>query len=238
MYNSFAQIYDQLMDDFPYDELIGAFSSLYTLKGRMLEMGCGSGRITQKLLPRSREYWALDVSEEMLSLAASRLGNQQGLHLMIDQGEEFSRELDVVLAAVDVVNYMQEEEIESFFSRSFRALVPGGALLFDISTEKKIREELAENVFIYDEEEFALIWQNQFVPEERGVYFDLLIFIREGERYRKEREYHFQRAWKPSEIREALFEAGFSSVEMIETMERQIFCAVKRDGGMKCRKGL
>ncbi|HHX03823.1 MAG TPA: methyltransferase domain-containing protein [Tissierellia bacterium] len=228
MYSAFAPVYDQLMDDFPYDELLEIFSSLAPLRGRILEMGCGSGRFTRKVFPRASFYWAMDVSEEMLSLAARRLGNPAGLQLLLDEGEAFPEKLDTVLAAVDVVNYMDEESLSLFFARSHQALVPGGALIFDVSSERKLREKLSDHVFVFERDEFTLIWQNRFSREDKGIYFDLTIFLKEGALYRKETEMHFQRAWQPAEIQSALRAAGFQEIRQLEALDREIFAAYKR----------
>lgn len=211
------------MEDFPYEELLQEFEKGAPMRGRILEMGCGSGKLTKLLLPRAREYWALDPSQEMLTLARRRLGAKSGLQLLQEVGDPFPKDLDVILAAVDVMNYMSEEEIRHFFERSRRALKPGGRLLFDLSSAEKLRDQLASNVFFYDEEDFSLIWENHYAPQEEGVWMDLTLFIREGETYRRESETHFQRAWAMGEIRRLLEEAGFRSIDSHTAMDRYFF---------------
>ncbi len=117
--------------------------------------------------------------------------------------------------------------VASFFSRSYDALSQGGSLVFDISTQEKLKEELGDNVFVYEKEEFTLIWQNQYSEKERGVFFFLTMFFREGEYYRKETERQFQRAWSVRELEKALKKAGFHTVKNEGTFDRLIFAAKK-----------
>lgn len=48
---------------------------------RVLEVGCGSGRLTEWLVDQGAEVVAFDVSPGMLSLARERLGDRAELHL-------------------------------------------------------------------------------------------------------------------------------------------------------------
>ena len=63
-YSEFAEVYDSLIYDMPYEtwaDFIEKNSS-----GDVLELACGTGNLT-KLLAKRRSVTALDISPEMLS---------------------------------------------------------------------------------------------------------------------------------------------------------------------------
>lgn len=72
-YTSFAQVYDELMDNIPYDEWISYITSLlheYNItKGLVAELGCGTGTITEGLAAAGYDMIGIDVSSDMLEIA-------------------------------------------------------------------------------------------------------------------------------------------------------------------------
>ena len=72
-YTSFAQVYDELMDNIPYDEWISYITSLlheYNItEGLVAELGCGTGTITEGLAAAGYDMIGIDVSSDMLEIA-------------------------------------------------------------------------------------------------------------------------------------------------------------------------
>ena len=70
-----AELYDVLHAGHAED--LGFYAALCTkLSGRVLEVGCGTGRLTVPLLPAVSDLTAVDVSEDMLGVLRRRLGEQ------------------------------------------------------------------------------------------------------------------------------------------------------------------
>ena len=75
-YTSFAAVYDQFMDETPYDtwcENIVRELCVQEIKdGLVLELGCGTGSMTQRLAAKGYDMIGVDLSDEMLNLASAK----------------------------------------------------------------------------------------------------------------------------------------------------------------------
>lgn len=72
-YIAFAYVYDELMDNVPYDEwaeyLIGLLKENGVADGLVCELGCGTGQMTRRLAAAGYDMIGIDLSEDMLDVA-------------------------------------------------------------------------------------------------------------------------------------------------------------------------
>jgi len=72
-YTAFAYVYDELMDNVPYDEwaayLIGLLKENGVAEGLVCDLGCGTGQMTRRLAAAGYDMIGIDLSEEMLDVA-------------------------------------------------------------------------------------------------------------------------------------------------------------------------
>ena len=72
-YSAFAYVYDELMDNVPYDAwaeyLIGLLKENGVEDGLVCELGCGTGQMTRRLAAAGYDMIGIDLSEEMLDVA-------------------------------------------------------------------------------------------------------------------------------------------------------------------------
>lgn len=72
-YTSFAEVYDMFMDNIPYEDWCGYLTSLlkeYGINdGLVLDLGCGTGTLTELLAKEGYDMIGVDVSEDMLQEA-------------------------------------------------------------------------------------------------------------------------------------------------------------------------
>lgn len=72
-YSAFAYVYDELMDNVPYDEwaeyLIRLLKENGVAGGLVCELGCGTGQMTRRLAAAGYDMIGIDLSEEMLDVA-------------------------------------------------------------------------------------------------------------------------------------------------------------------------
>ena len=127
------------------------------------------------------------------------------------------RQHDAVLACCDGVNYLTSpEDVSAFFAAAYRALRPGGLLLFDVSTAYKLDEVLGAHTYGEDTEECTYLWQNAYDPDSRLLEMHLSFFVPEGRVYRRFDEIHIQRAHTEEELRALLEENGFLLVDVFD----------------------
>ena len=214
-YSSFAEVYDMFMDDVPYEEwcgyLCGILEGAGIRDGLVLDLGCGTGKMTRLLRDRGYDMIGVDLSEEMLSIAREKDG-EGILYLQQDMRElELYGTVRAVVCVCDSINYLLEaEDLRKVFALVNNYLDPGGIFIFDLNTCYKYRELLGDSVICENREQASFIWENYF-DEDTGINeYDLTLFIAEGEGglYRRYEEFHYQKAWPEKTVKKLLEEAG------------------------------
>lgn len=75
-YTNFAEVYDTFMDNVPYEEwaeyLLKVLEQYGIKDGLVLELGCGTGTMTEILNDRGYDMIGVDNSEDMLEIALDK----------------------------------------------------------------------------------------------------------------------------------------------------------------------
>ena len=223
MYQAFAELYDELMDDVDYESWADYYTRLLSIygirNGKICECACGTGGLTIPLYRRGFQMTGVDISREMLWEAAQK-SRKLGIAMPFVQQDmkalNLHRPMDAVLATCDGVNYLlTEEDLLSFFRAAHRAIKPGGALIFDVSTPYKLKNVLCSGLMAEDRENITYMWQNSWNERQKTVSLDLVFFVREKDnQYRRIEEHQKQRAWDEKTLKENLWHAGFRAVSI------------------------
>lgn len=221
-YQSFARVYDMFMDDVPYSEwceyLTGLLKEYEVSDGLVLELGCGTGNITELLAKEGYDMIGIDSSADMLEAALEKKegSNSDILYLQQDMREfELYGTVKAVVSICDSINYiLEEEELKKVFSLVNNYLDPGGIFIFDMNTTFKYREVMADYTIAENRDNGSFIWENFYHEEERINEYALTLFIPESEEglYRKYEETHYQRAYELETVKKLLLDAGLAFV--------------------------
>lgn len=220
-YTSFAQVYDTFMDNVPYEDWSDRIRTIlrqYGITGGLaLDLGCGTGKMTELLAEAGFDMIGVDNSEDMLELAMEKrlVSGHDILYLLQDMQEfELYGTVGAIVSVCDSINYItDEEELLEVFRLANNYLDPHGIFLFDFNTEYKYREILGDNTFAEGREECSFIWENYYDPEEEINEYELTLFVREEEDpelYRRYQETHFQKAYTLERIKRLLERAGMT----------------------------
>ena len=247
-YTSFAEVYDTFMDNVPYEEWAEYLAELlqeYDIEeGLVLDLGCGTGSLTEILAAKGYDMIGADGSAEMLEIAMEKKA-QSGhdiLYLLQDMREfELYGTVRAVVSVCDCVNYITDEkELEQVFRLVNNYLDPEGIFIFDFNTEYKYKEILGEQTIAEDREDCSFIWDNYYYEDESMNEYELTLFIKEQDSnlYRKYQEMHYQKAYTLDAMRELIEWSGlefltaydaYTRKAPTETSER--ICVVAREHG-------
>lgn len=248
-YTSFAEVYDQFMDNVPYREWADFLQEILQKEGindgLVLDLGCGTGSMTEELAGRGYDMIGVDNSEDMLEIAMEKRqeSGHDILYLLQDMQEfELYGTVRAVVSVCDSVNYVTEkEELEQVFRLVNNYLDPGGIFVFDFNTEYKYREVLGDRTIAENREDSSFIWDNYYYEEEHMNEYELTLFIQEADQkelYHKYQETHFQRAYTLEEIRELLEKSVLRFVAAYEDYTKEApgkgserICVVAREQG-------
>jgi ubiquinone/menaquinone biosynthesis C-methylase UbiE len=223
MYKEFAKAYDDLMVEVDYHQwgeyvyrlLFNARKEVRTI----LEFGCGTGNITLELAKKGFEITAVDISEEMLTLADEKLNaNNLDVNFYLGDMENFyiNEKFDAIIACCDSVNYLKSEEALFNFLKSCRVtLHEDGILMFDLNTPYKYEKVIEENVFVFDQDSVFCVWENHPDYVNGIMQYDLTFFTKEKDgRYIKHHEVQTQTIFDINRIPKLLKEAGFKNYQL------------------------
>ena len=218
MYSDFALLYDELMEDVDYAGWADYYASLLEDAGippgsLVTECACGTGSLTLAL-SRRYEMCGVDISQEMLSIAALKLrsgGKRVPLIRQDMRKLRLHRQQDAILCTCDGVNYLTDEAaLRGFFASARAALRPGGALCFDVSSLHKLSEVLGDHTLTNTQGRVHYIWENHWDPVRRLLDMRLQLYARERDNcFRHTEEIQRQRAWTEDELAGMLEACGF-----------------------------
>ena len=239
-YHTLADMYENLME-VDYDRWAGyliAAIKEYSPGITGADVGCGSGAFTRRFKRAGYDVTGFDISEEMLS-AAMKKSREEGLGVtFVRQDARLFKPLkkpDFITALTDCINYLSPGDAAKTFKKFASALPRGGLLIFDISTEYKIRNIIADNMFGEDGDDFSYLWFNRSF--DGGVEMDITVFKRtDGGLYEKSEERHVQYIHTFGSLSSALSSAGFDLIKaeghlgekITDKTERINFFAVKK----------
>ncbi len=227
-YTSFAKVYDLFMDDTPYeawrDFLVDYLRDAHVENGLVLDLGCGTGKLTRLMREAGYDMIGVDNSIEMLDIAREADATDI-LYLMQDMREfELYGTVAAIYSACDSMNYiLEEEDLKEVFRLANNYLEPRGYFFFDMKTPYTYEELLGENTIADNREDSSLIWENYYDEERQINEYDLTLFIREGEEpsFFRFQETHVQRCYPVEKVIELLEAAGMEVVGVYDAYTRE-----------------
>jgi ubiquinone/menaquinone biosynthesis C-methylase UbiE len=249
-YTDFASVYDKFMDDTPYEKWCGNIVSKlgeYGINdGLVLELGCGTGSMTELLAAKGYDMIGVDCSDEMLNIAVDKKqkSGYDILYLNQDMREfELYGTVRAVVSVCDSLNYLLlDEDIVECFKLVNNYLDPSGVFFFDFNTKYKYETVIGDSVIAENREDCSFIWENFYDSQECINEYDLTIFVKDeqtatdaNERFLRFQEVHLQRGYTLEEMKSFINEAGLvlrevydadTLGEVTETSER-IYCVAQ-----------
>lgn len=235
-YTGFAQVYDKFMDNIDYEDWCRYIITLlkeYKIDEKagnesgskiVLDLGCGTGNVTQKLSESGYDMIGIDNSQEMLNIAMEKRGDDESILYLLQDMREF--ELYGTVAAVvsmcDSINYITDyDDLVQVFRLVNNYLDPKGMFIFDLKTINNYKN-IGEQVIAEDRDECSFIWDNYFDENDNINEYQLSVFVKgiDG-RYDKFTEEHYQKAYTLKEIKRALSEAGLKFVTAYNAFTRE-----------------
>ena len=238
IYQDFAGVYDELMDNTPYAlwadrlELLirkygvsrperDAEEVLDAERNLVVDLGCGTGTLTELMYRKGYDMIGVDASGSMLNIAMEKKekSGSEILYLQQDMRElELYGTVGTIFSVCDSLNYiLEEDELLEVFSLVNNYLFPGGIFIFDFNTDHKYRDIIGETTIAENREDCSFIWENFYDPEEEINEYDLTVVVREeGDTFRRFTETHFQRGYTVEQMLALVGRAGMSVVEVLD----------------------
>jgi cyclopropane fatty-acyl-phospholipid synthase-like methyltransferase len=219
------------MDNIPYEEWTDYVKEFFAEEGVkdgiLLDLGCGTGSVTELLAKSGFDMIGIDNSGEMLEIAMEKRADSglDILYLLQDMREfELYGTVKGVVSICDSMNYiLDDEDLLDVFKLVHNYLDNEGIFIFDMKTMHEYANVMADNTFAEDREESSFIWENYYDEEEEINQYDLSIFVKEDDgRYRKYEETHLQRAYEQQCVEELIKESGLELLHVYDAFKREL----------------
>ena len=234
-YTGFAEVYDRLMDNIPYEAWAGYIISLLKehdiTGGLVAELGCGTGSITELLCRAGYDMIGIDSSYDMLAIASEKNTEHDSsiLYLMQDMREfELFGTVSAIISVCDSLNYILDtDELTGIFKLANNYLEAGGIFIGDFKTIHYFRDVAAARGLAEDREDVSYIWDNYYDEASNINELALSLFIPEqasvdgasredGSLYRRYQEFHYQRGYSLAEIKDCVLSSGMDLIAIYD----------------------
>jgi len=224
MYDLLAPIYDEINKDIDYSkwadfiEKIIKDNSGFQEENLVLDLGCGTGKMTLELARRGYDMTGIDSSYQMLDIARDAAEKEKLdniLWLRQDMREfELYGTVGVTVSCLDCMNHLTNAgDFKKCLSLVHNYLVPGGLFIFDINGRGKFRNVYADNSYVMENDNSMCVWQN-FYNDKSGICnFYITLFIEnETGSYDRYDEIQKEKMYTLRSVKSMLAETGFEFI--------------------------
>ena len=219
-YSAIAGVYDKLNKDIDYSKWADFLERCFESNGArpeiVLDLACGTGRMTRELAARGYDMIGVDGSADMLGEAYS-LGGEGILYLLQDMRSfELYGTVGATICCLDSLNYLlRESDLRKTFSLVHNYSDPDGLFIFDMNTPYKFENVYGDNAYVLEDESddgraIYCGWQNFYDAESRICDFYLSVFEEDADgAYIRSDEHQRERCYTREQVTGLLEECGF-----------------------------
>ncbi len=243
-YRNLAVSYDRLTNDVDYKATVDFYFQILAQEALQprtaVDLACGTGSVALLLADMGMDVTAVDMSEDMLTVACQKVQDHPNPPRFICQSLQqlyLPRGVDLAVCALDSLDYITDPaDCALAIRRVYKALNPGGCFIFDVNTPQKLRSMDGEVLLDEDENVFCL-WRGEFSEETNICTYAMDLFQRKGNLWERSCELHEEYAYTASQLTGYLKQAGFTHIRVYGERRMEAPGAGEQRIYIKARKG-
>ncbi|MFD1471087.1 class I SAM-dependent DNA methyltransferase [Companilactobacillus mishanensis] len=220
IYNSFAKVYSELMDDSLYAKWANYVKNhVGSETETLLDVACGTGDMTI-LLADDFDVTGTDLSEEMLSIADDK-AKKAGVSIPFEQANMMDLytfdSFDAITCFDDSICYLgDEDELYLAFEQAYKHLNKGGKYLFDAHSLHQMDDIFPGYMFNHKAEDSAFMWSSYEGEFPHSIEHELTFFNWNDEigGYSVNTEIHHERTYPIQTYLDILADVGFKNTSV------------------------
>ena len=223
-YTDFSLVYDSLMNDVDYKKKTEYLLKLFKKYGKtptlLLDLACGTGGFSNQMSLKGIEVIGVDISEDMLGVArenSALLGTD--VLFLCQKAEELDLygTVDGAICCLDSLNHITDKKkLGEALGRVSLFLEEGCLFIFDVNTEFKHQNVLANNTFVFEQDNIYCVWQNEYNEKLKLTNISLDFFVENDLKYERFSEQFSEKAYTVEEIKELLAKAKLEVVALFD----------------------
>jgi SAM-dependent methyltransferase len=222
-YESLAPFYDLYTEGYGYEAWLSNIEAILLSHGlaggRLLDVGCGTGKSFMPMLERGYDVTACDLSPAMVERAREAAAGTTADVFVADMRElPAIGRFDLVTCLDDALNYLlTDDELRRAFTGVAANLRPGGLFVFDLNTLGGYRHHVLRDIAM-DAHGAFICWRGNCdadAVEPGGLFSSLIeVFAPEDDGgWRRYTSEHVQRHHPAGLVERLLSDAGFDLLE-------------------------
>lgn len=224
-YDLIAEIYDEYTDGFDYSSYLDRIfekAPYLPESGLALDCGCGTGTLISELEKRGYSCTGVDISSEMLEIAAEKIADS-GFepHLICQPLEKIDLygAYDLCFCTLDTVNHLSCNKLTEFIKRLINFTEPDGYFIFDVKTEAMMKN--SAQLRVTDKEKSTLILDGTFAKDRLTNY--ITVFSENSGKYDRYDCVIKENLYKRAELKKILIQSGFTPVTVFPFKGRDVY---------------
>ena len=218
-YLDLASSYDRLTNDVDYGAVVDFYMQILAREGlnprTAVDLACGTGSVALLLAQKGMRVTGVDMSEEMLCVAAQKAQALDVPPVFVCQRLQelrLPKGVDLAVCALDSLDYITEPaDCAEAIRRVYKALNPGGCFIFDVNTPEKLRA-MDGQVFLDEDDDVFCVWRGEFDDASNICSYGMDLFQRRGQLWHRSFEEHREYAYSAGQLTGYLRDAGFTSI--------------------------
>lgn len=243
-YHALARSYDRLTNDVDYPAVVDFYFQILAAEGvrprSAVDLACGTGSVSLLLAQAGLQVTAVDMSEEMLCVAAQKAQEMDNSPVFVCQQLQklhLPRGVDLAVCALDSLDYITDPvDCAEAIRRVYRVLNPGGCFIFDVNTPQKLMA-MDGQVFLDEDPDVYCVWRGEFDAQSNICSYGMDLFQREGKLWRRSFEEHREYAYSADQLVGFLKAAGFTSIAVYDDRKLTPPTQASQRIYIKARKG-
>ena len=220
-YHELALSYDRLTNDVDYEATVAFYWQLLQREGILprtaVDLACGTGSVTVFLAEKGLQVTGVDMSSEMLCMAAQKsddISNRPTFVCQKLQELYLPRGVDLAVCALDSMDYITDpKDCREAIRRIYKVLNPGGCFIFDVNTPDKLKA-MDGQMFLDEDDDVYCVWRGEFDDKTNICTYWMDLFQRREDVWHRSYEEHREYAYTPEQLISYLKDAGFTGIEV------------------------
>lgn len=210
---NFADCYDEMMSYVEYDEWVKLlnFKIRKETKGiNVLEIGSGTGEISNRLNELGYKVKGIDISSEMVEISKNKYKNIEFLNESMLNLKDI-REYDAVISVFDTINYLHSlDELNMAFINIYNSIKNNGVFIFDVLNRKMIDSMFSDDIFADDRGNMSIIWKHSYNENLKLDEIETIFYVKEkDDLFRRISDKYMKMIFTNNQILEMAKSVGF-----------------------------
>ena len=224
IYDILAAFYDRINREIDYDAWADFIETIFDREmnerpSLVLDLGCGTGKMTLALAKKGYDMTGIDYSVNMLGEAREAAAeadlSDSILWLCQDiRSFELYGTMGAIVSCLDTINHItKEKDLHKTFSLVHNYLDPDGLFIFDVNGKHKFETLYADQTYVFEEENDFCVWENEYNEKSGLCRFFITLFSKERDgRYVRADEEQSEKMYLLADLRRTLEETGFAFI--------------------------